>query len=327
MGATKDKPLSYKAISGVSRPSGGSQFVAKDVGDVGVFGMKDVEYLRKQGLSDDEIRWHASKNELNVGPKAAAEIRIAGKLDGSSSPSSLFKYTDPGDKGSFGLRDIEELEKQGVDKATMSYIASGQKNIGPIAKRILGLDKEDQWKRDVQKVQRGGTEHTVLKPDEIAARSFGSQGIWKPDTVYTSKEDYQEMLKGANKQPNKHLYTDPGDKGVFGMKDLEELKKQGMARDQLKYFASRQSKVGPRAAKELGLTGSLYPEGYSPKEKSESFGSGYTYTDPGDKNAFGMKDVEELSKQGVSDKQMRFIAAGQKTIGEKAAKYLGINPK
>lgn len=305
--------LRFKPKPITQRPTSNTSFTYTDPGDKFAFGMKDLNELRSQGVSDENIRYYASQAP-QVGPKAAAELKLAGILENYQNPSSApqsnpdYTYTDPVDKGIFGMQDYRELESQGVSEDVMRYIAQGQSYTGPVASRLLGLDKN---------YQSGGYTSATIKPMKQAATDFINTALNKPRKVYTDSSDYSKAPVGE-----RIFYGDPGDKNVFGMKDYEQLKRQGLAEEDIRSFASTQKAVGPKAAIKMNLPGVL--DSYKSSQKSNS---SYNYTDPGDKDAFGMKDYEELYGQGVSEDVMRFIASGQKRVGQKAAKLLGIETR
>lgn len=112
-------------------------------------------------------------------------------------------------------------------------------------------------------------------------------------------------------------YTDPGDKGYFGMKDYEELASQGASKaDLIRYAFSAPSGVGPAAAQRLGI-----------RAYDQPIPSTLSYTDPGDKGFFGIKDFEELASQGASLQQIQDYAKKAKYgVGEEAASILGLKP-
>jgi hypothetical protein len=114
-----------------------------------------------------------------------------------------------------------------------------------------------------------------------------------------------------------YTYTDPGDKGFFGMKDYEELASQGASRaDMIRYAFSAPSGVGPSVASMLGIRAFNAP---TP--------SSLSYTDPGDKGFFGMKDFEELASQGATLQQIKdYAGKAQYGVGGEAASILGMKP-
>jgi len=114
-----------------------------------------------------------------------------------------------------------------------------------------------------------------------------------------------------------YSYTDPGDKGYFGMADYRELQNQGASRaDLIRYAFSAPKGVGPKVAEQLGIRAYDAP---TP--------SSLSYTDPGDKGFFGMKDFEELSRQGATLQQIKDYASKAKYgVGGEAASILGMRP-
>ena len=306
--------LRFKPTPITTKPVTTKGYTYTDPGDKFAFGVKDLQELRAQGVSDDEIKYIASQS-AQVGPKALSELNLAGTLEnyqGGATPDKTnpnYTYTDPGDKDVFGMEDFRELYSQGVGEDVMRYVAQSKGNIGDVAKRVLGLEKG---------YKSGGQTPGTIKPSTqgVKATNFLNAALNKARNVYTTQEDFDKANVGE-----RILYTDPGDKGVFGMKDAEELRNQGMTDEDIKYFASTQGKVGPKAALKYGLSGTTDASGSSKTNPN------YTYTDPGDKDAFGMKDYEELYRQGVGEDEMRFIASGQKRVGEVAARLLGIEAR
>jgi len=112
-----------------------------------------------------------------------------------------------------------------------------------------------------------------------------------------------------------YSYTDPGDKGYFGMKDYQELAAQGASRaDMIRYAFSAPKGVGPKVAEQLGIRAYDAP-----------IPSSLSYTDPGDTGFFGMKDFEELSRQGATLQQIKDYAGKAKYgVGGEAASILGM---
>ena len=112
-----------------------------------------------------------------------------------------------------------------------------------------------------------------------------------------------------------YSYTDPGDKGYFGMADYRELQNQGASRaDLIRYAFSAPKGVGNKVAEQLGIRAFDAP-----------IPSSLSYTDPGDKGFFGMKDFEELSRQGATLQQIKDYAGKAKYgVGGEAASILGM---
>jgi len=134
----------------------------------------------------------------------------------------------------------------------------------------------------------------------------------------TAAADAQQATAQQAAQPlygKQYSYTDPGDKGYFGMADYRELQAQGASRaDLIRYAFSSPKGVGPKVAEQLGIRAYDAP---TP--------SSLSYTDPGDKGFFGMKDFEELSRQGATLQQIKDYAGKAKYgVGGEAASILGI---
>ena len=102
----------------------------------------------------------------------------------------------------------------------------------------------------------------------------------------------------------------------FGLKDVEALRSQGVEEETLKELASKAPMVGPGAAQQLGYTPSQ-------QQRTEAVAQGYDPASAGGAG-FGLKDVEALRSQGVSEDQMRAIARRSPMIGEGARQLLGI---
>jgi hypothetical protein len=125
----------------------------------------------------------------------------------------------------------------------------------------------------------------------------------------------QQLGSGQTSQPKSYNYTDPGDKGYFGMADYNELAGQGASRaDLIRYAFSAPRGVGPAVASMLGIRSSDSP-----------VPSSLSYTDPGDQGFFGMKDFEELAKQGATFQQIKdYASKAQYGVGAEVANILGM---
>ena len=110
-------------------------------------------------------------------------------------------------------------------------------------------------------------------------------------------------------------YSQYGESG-FGLKDVEALRSQGVGDETLRRLAANASKVGPGAAQQLG---------YTPSQQQVTTSIAQSY-DPGSAGGagFGLKDVEALRAQGVSESQMRDIARRSPMIGGGARELLGL---
>ena len=114
-----------------------------------------------------------------------------------------------------------------------------------------------------------------------------------------------------------YSYTDPGDAGYFGMKDYEELAAQGASRaDLIRYAFAAPKGVGPAVASKLGI-----------RAYDQPTPSSLSYTDPGDKGFFGMKDFEELASQGATFEQIKdYAKKARYGVGGEAASILNLRP-
>jgi hypothetical protein len=110
-------------------------------------------------------------------------------------------------------------------------------------------------------------------------------------------------------------YSQYGESG-FGLKDVEALRSQGVGDETLRRLAANASKVGPGAAQQLG---------YTPSQQQVTTSISQSY-DPASAGGagFGLKDVEALRAQGVSESQMRDIARRSPMIGGGARELLGL---
>lgn len=104
--------------------------------------------------------------------------------------------------------------------------------------------------------------------------------------------------------------------GGFGMKDVEALRAQGVGESTLKKLAANAPMVGPEAAAQLNYTPSQ-------QQRTQSIAQSYDPASAGGAG-FGLKDVEALRAQGVSESQMRDIARRSPMIGGGARELLGL---
>lgn len=145
-------------------------------------------------------------------------------------------YTDPGDKGFFGMLDYDELLAQGLNRQQIAdYAKKAQYGVGPIAAQLLGLQPYTATVGKSTKAPPGFTLASALP----TAPAPAAKPAPTPAPAPTAP---------------KITYTDPGDKGVFGMKDYDELVRQGATRQQILDYAKKaQYGVGKTAAQVLGL--------------------------------------------------------------------------
>lgn len=128
-------------------------FSKYDVGEQGLFGGKDVDYLRGQGVSDEDIRGIAQQRS-SVQPLPAAVYQRLGGVTAAeqSTPDSpgaqtaaqnyLSGSVDVGEKGIFGGQDVRALLGQGMSKneviATAKAIRNSGQTLPPAVFRELG---------------------------------------------------------------------------------------------------------------------------------------------------------------------------------------------
>jgi len=116
-------------------------FSKYDVGEQGLFGGKDVDYLRGQGVSDEDIRGIAQQRSSVQALPAAVYQRLGGVTAAEqSTPDSpgaqtaaqnyLSGSVDVGEKGIFGGQDVRALLGQGMSKNEVIATAKAIRNAG-----------------------------------------------------------------------------------------------------------------------------------------------------------------------------------------------------
>jgi len=116
-------------------------FSKYDVGEQGLFGGKDVDYLRSQGVSDEDIRGIAQERSTVQALPAAVYQRLGGVTAAEqSTPDSpgaqtaaqnyLSGSVDVGEKGIFGGQDVRALLGQGMSKNEVIATAKAIRNAG-----------------------------------------------------------------------------------------------------------------------------------------------------------------------------------------------------
>ena len=116
-------------------------FSKYDVGEQGLFGGKDVDYLRGQGVSDEDIRGIAQQRSSVQALPAAVYQRLGGVTAAEqSTPDSpgaqtaaqnyLSGSVDVGEKGVFGGQDVRALLGQGMSKNEVISTAKAIRNAG-----------------------------------------------------------------------------------------------------------------------------------------------------------------------------------------------------
>jgi len=118
-----------------------NNFSKYDVGEQGLFGGKDVDYLRSQGVSDEDIRGIAQERSTVQALPAAVYQRLGGVTAAEqSTPDSpgaqtaaqnyLSGSVDVGEKGIFGGQDVRALLGQGMSKDEVISTAKAIRNAG-----------------------------------------------------------------------------------------------------------------------------------------------------------------------------------------------------
>jgi len=193
-------------------------FTYTDPGDKGAFGMKDYNELAGQGVSITEMRKIAQASPYGVGTAAAKLLDM--KPYTETKPwiqpggQPTYSFTDPGSKNVFGLEDYYELLRQDIPKVEMTKVAKSMSG---------GIGSE-------------------------AAKALGLEQYSYVPAEFVSASTQQKAATPS------YTYTDPGDKGAFGMKDYEELQKQNVGLDEMRRLAGQaQYGVGTKAAELLGM--------------------------------------------------------------------------
>jgi len=215
-------------------------------------------------------------------------------------------YPQFGGKNQNGMSFADQLAEKAAKDAGFSSVADQIQN------RILRNQLEE-------KAARLG-----IPVSEAYAKAGGdltnTQALQNAWNQLTGPSAAQKAPAQQAEQPlygKQYSYTDPGDKGYFGMADYRELQNQGASRaDLIRYAFSAPKGVGTKVAEQLGIRAYDAP---TP--------SSLSYTDPGDKGFFGMKDFEELSRQGATLQQIKDYASKAKYgVGGEAASILGMRP-
>ena len=157
-----DTPLSHempkapeapKSLSEMSAQDIFSNYSKYDVGEKGLFGGQDVDYLRSQGVEDPTIREIARLSSATQQTPAAVYQRLGGTLTSPQSTASgpdpqqyaknyLSGQTDVGAQGIFGGQDVDAMRSQGYSdeqiRATANAIRRTGQNIPDAVFRRLG---------------------------------------------------------------------------------------------------------------------------------------------------------------------------------------------
>lgn len=225
-------------------------------------------------------------------PARTAEFSLVPEGLAAGSISNIFSPTNT------QTQQKEELEKP-EEKKFQGYIGSA--GVSDIGGQGFGL-------KDLTAALEAGYSKESIKDWVESQRN----------NLYNIGPGAQEALgvKGyVSTAPGVFDYTKYGASG-FGLKDVEALRSQGVSDDTLKRLAANAPMVGGGAAAALGYTPTT-------QQRTESVAQSYDPASAGGAG-FGLKDVEALRSQGVSESQMRAIAQRSPMIGEGARKLLGL---
>jgi hypothetical protein len=146
-------PEAPKSLSEMSAQEIFSNYSKYDVGEQGLFGGQDVDYLRAQGVGDPTIREVARMSSATQQTPAAVYKRLGGTLKSPQSTASgpdpqqyaksyLSGQTDVGAQGIFGGQDVDAMRSQGYTdeqiRATAQAIRRTGQNIPDAVFRRLG---------------------------------------------------------------------------------------------------------------------------------------------------------------------------------------------
>lgn len=146
-------PKAPKSLSEMSAQEIFGNYSKYDVGEQGLFGGQDVDYLRGQGVGDETIREIARMSSATQQTPAAVYQRLGGTLTSPQSTASgpdpqqyaknyLSGQTDVGAQGIFGGQDVDAMRSQGYTdeqiRATAKAIRGTGQNIPDAVFRRLG---------------------------------------------------------------------------------------------------------------------------------------------------------------------------------------------
>jgi hypothetical protein len=147
------EPETPKSLSEMSAQDIFKDFSMYDQGEQGLFGGKDVDYLRKQGVGDSTIREVAALSSVNQQTPAAVYQRLGGTLTSPESKASgpdpqqyardyFSGQSDVGEKGIFGGKDVDAMRSKGYTdeqiRSTAAAIRRGGQKIPDAVFRRLG---------------------------------------------------------------------------------------------------------------------------------------------------------------------------------------------
>jgi len=150
---TSELTKAPKSLSEMSAQEIFGNYSKYDVGEQGLFGGQDVDYLRGQGVGDETIREIARMSSATQQTPAAVYQRLGGTLTSPQSKASgpdpqqyaksyLSGQTDVGAQGIFGGQDVDAMRSQGYTdeqiRATAKAIRGTGQNIPDAVFRRLG---------------------------------------------------------------------------------------------------------------------------------------------------------------------------------------------
>lgn len=230
---------------------------------------------------------------------AVSDTRIAGsalRLN-RSDLIKLFEDAENGtDTSEFFDIPLQNVQTTGTSDVTGSFLSKGRGN-------VLGY-------------REGGRPTVGYQGPAEAIRELINTP--KPtSTAAKSESEGTSKLKKFTGTVGGVPITDIGEKG-FGMKDYNVAVAAGYDPASIEeWVKSNQSSlynIGPEAQKTLGVTG-----------YASTTPGVFDYTQFGE-SGFGMKDVEALRSQGVSEGTLRTLAAQAPKVGPEASRQLGYTP-
>lgn len=151
--STPETPETPKSLSEMSAQDIFKNFSMYDQGEQGLFGGKDVDYLRAQGVGDPTIREVARMSSATQQTPAAVYNRLGGTLTSPQSTASgpdpqqyardyLSGAKDVGAQGIFGGQDVDAMRSQGYTdeqiRATAKAVRGQGQSIPDAVFRRLG---------------------------------------------------------------------------------------------------------------------------------------------------------------------------------------------
>jgi len=148
-----ETPAAPKSLAEMSAQDIFSNYSKYDQGEQGLFGGKDVDYLRGQGVGDETIREVARMSSGTQQTPAAVYAKLGGTLTSPQPTASgpnpqqyaqdyFSGSADVGEKGIFGGQDVDAMRGQGYSdeqiRATANAIRRSGQNLPAAVFRRLG---------------------------------------------------------------------------------------------------------------------------------------------------------------------------------------------